>query len=128
MSHTESQTNNKNYEARDAHVKPIAIAGIALFVLIFGALFVARGVFHILEKKREHSKQIVSPFMSERRLPEGPRLQVDPEKELAVFLAKEDSLVNSYGWIVKEAGVVHIPVDEAMKRMLKNGFPVRPQN
>ena len=128
MSHTESQTNNKNYEARDAHVKPIAMAGIALFVLIFGALLVAKGVFHILENKRERNAQIVSPFMSERRLPVGPRLQVNPEEELAVFRAKEDSLVNSYGWVVKEAGVVHIPVDEAMKRMLEKGFPVRRQN
>ena len=57
--------------------------------------------------------------------PAGPRLQVDPELELIQFKVIEDSLINTYGWIQKEAGVVRIPVDEAMKLMLQRGFPVR---
>jgi len=34
-------------------------------------------------------------------------------------------VLTSYGWVDKNAGVVRIPIDEAMKIVVKQGLPVR---
>ena len=35
-------------------------------------------------------------------------------------------MLDSYGWVDKNAGVVRIPIDEAMKLTLERGLPARP--
>ncbi|MFQ5676002.1 MAG: hypothetical protein ACE5G1_08915 [bacterium] len=121
-----AQKNKKNYESSDAQFKAIFWAGVALFALILFSFVVGAGLFNIFEGKNEKSLTSRSPLWQARQLPTGPRLQVEPEMDLEHYRALEDSVLNSYGWVQREAGVVHIPVDEAMKQMLQRGFPVRP--
>ena len=47
--------------------------------------------------------------------PPEPRLQTAPRQDLADMRAKEDEVLGSYGWVDKNAGVVRIPIDAAMK-------------
>jgi hypothetical protein len=54
--------------------------------------------------------------------PPHPRLQTDPSKDLARFRADEDKRLNSYYWIDKKKGVVHIPIDQAMKEVAGEGI------
>jgi len=63
----------------------------------------------------------------EQRLPPEPRLQTDPREDLRVLRQSEDQILQSYGWIDKNAGVVRIPIDEAMKLTLMRGLPSRPE-
>lgn len=120
-----AETNKKNYESSDAKFKAIIWAGVALFALMVFAFIVGAGLFNILESKNEKSRTSSSPLWQARQLPTGPRLQVKPEMDLELYLAIEDSILNSYGWVQREAGVVHIPIGEAIKQMLQRGFPVR---
>ncbi len=115
----------KNYEESDAQFRGIAWSGVALFVLIGVSFLLIIGLFNFLESWNGKSSKPVSPLAVSQQPPSGPRLQVDPELDMEQFKVIEDSLVNSYGWVQKEAGVVHIPVKEAMKLMLERGFPVR---
>ena len=59
------------------------------------------------------------------REPPEPRLQTDPRQDLADMRAKEDEVLGSYGWVDKNAGVVRIPIDAAMKLTLERGLPAR---
>ena len=34
---------------------------------------------------------------------------------------KEDAALHSYGWVDKNAGTVHIPIEDAMRLMLERG-------
>jgi hypothetical protein len=61
----------------------------------------------------------------ESRVPPEPRLQTDPRQDLSNLLAKEDEVLTSYGWLDRNAGVVRIPIDEAMKLTLERGLPAR---
>lgn len=54
--------------------------------------------------------------------PPGPRLQVDPEADLKAFRAKEERRLDTYYWIDKQHGVVHIPIDAAMKKLAGQGI------
>jgi hypothetical protein len=59
------------------------------------------------------------------RVPSEPRLQTNPREDLRALRAREDAVLNSYGWVDKTAGVVRIPIDEAIKLTVQRGLPVR---
>jgi hypothetical protein len=63
----------------------------------------------------------------EQRLPSGPRLQRFPANEIYVFRTGEDERLNSYGWIDRNAGTVHIPIRDAMRLTVERGLPARAQ-
>lgn len=62
-----------------------------------------------------------------RTAPPGPRLQTSPERDLQQFRADEEKRLNSYYWIDKQKGTVHIPIDEAMKKNVDTGLPGFPK-
>lgn len=39
--------------------------------------------------------------------------------------AHENAILSSYGWINREQGIVHIPIEVAMEMVLKEGLPTR---
>jgi hypothetical protein len=122
-------TSQKGYEVSDARFHAIMWGGgalVILMILAFVLMYVLLGHF---ESRQQAIATPPSPLLEGRPLPPQPRLQVTPEIDLKTLRAKEDSLLNSYGWVSKEAGVVRIPVDRAMKLILERGFPARePEN
>jgi hypothetical protein len=62
----------------------------------------------------------------ETRLPPEPRLQTQPREDLRELRAHESAVLSSYGWVDKPAGVVRIPIEEAIKTIAKRGLPARP--
>jgi hypothetical protein len=53
----------------------------------------------------------------------GEQTRVPPEPR--ALRAREDAVLNSYGWVDKTAGVVRIPIDEAIRLTVQRGLPVR---
>ncbi len=63
------------------------------------------------------------------RLPAEPRLQQIPSGDLYDFRTKEEAELHSYGWVDKDAGTVHIPIEDAVRLMLERGaLTSRPQD
>lgn len=54
--------------------------------------------------------------------PPAPELQVDPAQDLARFRAQEEKRLDTYYWVDKRQGLVHIPIKEAMKKLAKEGI------
>jgi hypothetical protein len=54
--------------------------------------------------------------------PPGPRLQTNPPGDLQAFRAQEEKRLNSYYWIDKSHGVLHIPIDQAMRELAQTGI------
>ena len=52
-------------------------------------------------------------------LPDGVRTPEQRKAALAELRAKEKASVSSYGWVDQNAGVVRIPVEEAVKITIK---------
>jgi hypothetical protein len=53
-------------------------------------------------------------------------LQTDDVADMNKLRIQEDAILESYGWVDQKSGVVHIPIDEAMKVVAQQGLPVRP--
>ena len=61
----------------------------------------------------------------ENRVPPGPRLQTNPRDDMRELRARDEEILTSYGWVDKNAGIVRIPIDEAMKLVVQRGLPAR---
>jgi hypothetical protein len=59
------------------------------------------------------------------RLPPTPRLQQFPQNDLYQFRSGEEAFLEGYGWMNKEAGTVHIPIEDAMRLVVERGLPSR---
>jgi hypothetical protein len=62
-----------------------------------------------------------------RIAPPGPRLETDPPGDLIRFRAEEEKRLNTYYWIDKQKGVVHIPIEQEIKNLAAAGLPGFPK-
>jgi len=69
--------------------------------------------------------EMIPAIEQQNRLPPEPRLQTNPRQELSDMRAKENVTLYSYGWVDKTAGIVRIPISEAMKLTVERGLPAR---
>ena len=119
------------YEHTDASVWTIFKFGVWLVVSAL-IIHAGLGLLYELYKQQSNAAQ-VQPYplatSIEPRQPPAPRLQQFPSNEITDFRLKEEQKLNSYGWANKDAGTVHIPIDEAMKLVLQKGtLQARPEN
>jgi len=54
--------------------------------------------------------------------PPGPRLQTDPEADYRRFRAEEEQKLDGYHWVDKQKGVVRVPIEQAMKKLVQTGI------
>lgn len=116
--------NEPGYETRDAGVKGILWAGGILAVLAVVAALVAFGLFQFLYRR----PQLVPPnpmAAEQQEFPTEPRLEANPAAGYQELRSTEQQRLDSYGWVDREKGIVHIPIERAMEIQLERGFPTR---
>jgi len=120
------------YEHTDAHVGPMIHFGIWLAVSAIIVHIGLAGMYWLLireSSERVETQRYPLAVDTPPRLPAEPRLQQFPRNELYDFRSKEDEQLHSYGWVDKNAGTVHIPIEDAMRLMLERGIlTARPQD
>lgn len=53
----------------------------------------------------------------------GPRLEVSPSVNRELLQRQAEQRLQGYGWIDRQAGTVHIPIDRAMAILAARGWP-----
>ena len=116
-----------SYELSDLRPGYIAFFGIGLSVVLVISVIIASLIVHY--KTVQHARQDtpIPRLAREREAMPEPRLQIDAPNELRQLRAAEETALNSYGWVDKDAGIVKIPVDRAMEILAKKGLPTRKQ-
>ena len=100
----------------------LTIAAIVTHLLMWG-------LFELFVKMRNDAAPAAEfPLadQQERRLPAGPRLQPIPANEIFEFRQRENAELSEYGWVDRNAGTVHIPIEQAKELLLQRGLPSRP--
>jgi len=117
------------HETSDVNIRGIFGFAVGLTVVCFFAAFVVWVMFKYLESREAHRLAPEYPLAAtqETRLPPEPRLQTTPREDLQDLRTQEDQILNSYGWVDKGAGIVRIPIEDAMKLTLTRGLPARQQ-
>jgi len=120
------------YEHTDAHVGPMVKFAIWLVVSAIIVHVGLAAMYWLLVREsteRVDTQRYPLAVNTPARLPAEPRLQQFPRNELYDFRTQENQRLGSYGWVDKNAGTVHIPIDDAMRLMLeRNILTSRPQN
>jgi hypothetical protein len=114
------------HETADASILGIVLTGVGLTIGAVIALCIVYGIFQFLSTQTLTTAP-PNPMAetSVEQLPPEPRVQEHPAVELQELHAKEDTLLSTYGWTDKMAGVVRIPIDRAIDLALQRGFPVQ---
>ncbi|HWG59691.1 MAG TPA: hypothetical protein VN661_11650 [Candidatus Acidoferrales bacterium] len=114
------------YEKRDANIKALFIFAVIMAAVIVITLVAMKYMFHFVSQV-EPLGPPAAPYVSNARVtPPPPQLQARPHLDLKDFCADQEKQINTYAWVDKQSGIVRIPVDEAMKLVLKDGLPARP--
>jgi hypothetical protein len=116
-----------HHETTDVDISAILLSGVGLIVSAVLISFVVWVLFKYFESREARRVAPEYPLAAtqEVRVPPEPRLQTNPREDLQDLRAQEDRILNSYGWIDKNTGVVRIPIDEAMKLVVQRGLPAR---
>jgi hypothetical protein len=126
------QPEGKAYEARDVKLRPLLvfIAGLTVVgIVVYLVVFVLFRLFSG-EAAREDAQLAPSSLSrpeapTEERLPAEPRIQAHPAADMSALRLQEDTVLTTYGWVDRQAGIVRIPIDVAMAQVLEEGLPVR---
>jgi hypothetical protein len=113
----------RGHETSDANIRNLIIFGVGLCCLVIAGLLVSGVVFHYFVGHQGLGPP-ASPFENVRMLPPEPRLQVSAPKDLKQYKAAQGDILNSYGWVDQNAGIVRIPIDRAMDILVQKGLPV----
>ena len=115
------------YEKSDAKARPLLTYGAILASIIIAVALLMWATFRIFAVEQSLGSPPV-PFAQGRLLPPEPRLQPDPRVDLRRLRQQEQDAVSGYGWVNPTEGVVRIPVDRAMDRLIEKGLPVQTED
>jgi len=125
----DTQQPQVRHETSDVNIR--GVFGFALGLTIAFA-FIAVSVWVLFQYFAAREARVVAPTYplaaGASRLPPEPRLQTNPRQDLIDLRAREDEMLSSYGWVDKNAGVVRIPIEQAMKLTVQRGLPARSSN
>jgi hypothetical protein len=107
------------YEPTDWNLGPVALvyAGTLALLVISCIVLIAA-----------YPRSLPDVDRTLRIAPPGPRLQTDPAADLRKLQIEEGKRLNTYYWIDKRNGVVHIPIEAAMKKLADSGIPGFPKD
>ncbi len=104
----------QGYETLDVRPRRVLLmAGVVVAVLLLVLLAV-----HGLDV------WLAPPELAARRnvhsQPPTPHLQAHPHADLMALQTQKRRLLHSYGWVNRQAGLVHFPIERAMSLLLEH--------
>src|SRR5262249_8402345 len=116
-----------HHEESDVDTRGVFAFGAALTVVALLISLVTYVLFRYLDAREARKVTAQYPLAAGRgdRLPPEPRLQTDPRQDLADLRARENETLKTYGWVDRNAGIVRIPIDDAIRLTLQRGLPSR---
>ncbi len=110
------------HEERDANIRAVTWFVVALIITLIVVLLLMRWLFSAFpQPQAEFSAPATTAEASE--LPPEPRLQVNAPEDLAKMRREEDAILDSYGWVDNQNGIVRIPISRAMELIAQRGLP-----
>jgi len=97
---------------------------VAMFIG-FGIVYGTFWLFEGRERAANAAAQMYPLAVGQAKEPPAPNLQKQPFKDVYMLRQSEAATLGAYGWVDKDAGIAHIPIDRAIDVMLQKGFPAR---
>lgn len=121
-------TREQGYERRDASIRGLLVFGLLLAALLVFVFFAMKWTFNWLAAVTPRGAPPAPYATNIRQVPPPPQLQALPHQDLQGYCEQQLNELNSYGWVDKQSGIVHIPIQRAMDIVLQQGFAARPES
>jgi len=124
-SEAEMHNEDVSHESSDINIRTIISFAIGLAVVMFVAAGLMYAMFQILESRAERLDPQLSPLAHGGDRRTGPKLLLNEPAGLRKFHAEETEKLQGYGWVNQQAGVTHVPIEDAKKLIVQRGLPLR---
>lgn len=111
-------TEAPKFEATDANPATLVLWGVIVVSVLLFSVAASWVFFDVLAAVAARTDRKPSPLATNEAPPE-PRLLNNEPANLEEVRRGEDEVLESYGWVDKERGVVRIPIEEAMALVVK---------
>jgi hypothetical protein len=122
---TSPRVTQSGHEKTDASPRGlIYFAGVIAIILVVVALLLIL-LFKHFQKAEPAGSFVATPFEAVEPTPPPPHIQPDPRADMRSYADSQEKLLNTYGWIDRQNGIVRLPIDRAMELLLQRGLPTR---
>lgn len=111
------------HERTEADSRTLMWFGVALLIIIVVGFVVADITFRYYAGHQKFAHP--TKLFTKSQMPPAPLIQQTPGQELQEYLKQQNHILDTYGWVNRQAGIVRIPISQAMSLLLKQGLPVR---
>ena len=129
------QHHGVGYEDRDLGARGIIVFLIVLCVSGLVLCLMVWGYFDYHARQVKKIPPVTGPQVMtdapnaqfnppQQRFPQ-PALQTDDVRDMKALLDQNQERLNSYGYVDQKGGVAHIPIDQAIDQLSKQGLPTR---
>lgn len=101
----------------------LAVAMTISAGIVYGTFWVFEGREHDAAR----AAQIFPLAAGQAKEPQGPRLQTQPFKDGYLLRQREGNALTTYAWVDQSAGVVRIPIEDAIRLMAERGIKAAPR-
>lgn len=112
------------YEHTDIEPSIATKFAVWLAIAMIISVAIVYGTFWLFEGRTQAANQAAQQYplaVGAVKAPPAPRLQTQPFKDVYLLKQEQRDKLASYGWIDEGAGVVHIPIAEAMRIIGQTG-------
>jgi hypothetical protein len=120
------------HEPNDVNIPAVVIFLVALAAAVVAAVLLLRGLLTYFDARKVEEAPPQAPLATGARLPPEPRLQgapgsvSSPTEDIKRFREEESQMLNSYGWVDRQNGVIRIPIERAKELIEQRGLPATP--
>ena len=111
------------HEERDINIRKVSASVAGLVVLCVVALGAAFAVFFYFQRGQPPEAGGIQAKLQ----PPSPRLQENPVLDLKQMRGSEDQILETYGWVDRQKGIVRLPIGRAIDLLAQRGLPARQQ-
>lgn len=116
------------YEPSDVDPGQAPRVTIIFFVSIIVTILISWAFMTSID--RTSTKEPAAQALERRRMPEPPnpllQSNATAKKDMVMLRAEERKKLETYGWVDEAKGIVHIPVEQAIEEVARQGLPTRP--
>ena len=111
----EAEPHPSDFERSDADSRLIGVLAAGIAVFLISSPFLLRAIYP--------SATRIAGIERDLPRPAPPALETKPKLTLQAQHSREDALLNSSGWVDRDAHVARIPIDRAMQLLAERGLP-----
>jgi hypothetical protein len=112
-----------DHERSDWDLRYVVWGSILLTVSVALILTASWWLFKEFESWAANRQMGMAHATEQEARPPEPLLQVSPTADWVEMLQRERAILNSYRWVDRSKGIVHIPIERAMELLAQRGLP-----